>query len=209
MIVPTITAENPHVYREQIERVQGFAKRIHIDLMDGVFTANKSVMPSQVWWPDGIEADIHVMFQNPHEYIEHFISLKPRAVIIHAESNSDINSVASQLNNAGIQCGVALLAETPVSVIKDNLQNIQQLLVFSGNLGHQGGSSVDLGLLDKIAQAKVVNPSLEIAWDGGVNSDNITDLVNGGVEVVNVGGYIHSHRDSAAAFERLNQKSRS
>ena len=163
IIVPTITAENPHVYREQIERVQGFATRIHIDLMDGIFTPNKSVLPSQVWWPDALEADIHV------------------------------------------KCGIALLANTPVSQVVDVLPFVQQLLIFSGNLGHQGGSTADVSLLTKVKQAKKMNPSIELAWDGGVNEDNVEEIANGGIGVINAGGYIHGAKDPEAAYAQLAQ----
>lgn len=203
IIVPTITAENPHVFREQIERVQDFAIRIHIDLMDGVFTPNKSVLPEQVWWPESIEADIHVMFQKPMEIIDRLILLKPRMVIIHAEADVDHRLFAEKLNESGILCGVAVLADTPVSTTSSYLSMMQQILIFSGNLGHQGGSAVDLTLLDKVAQAKSISSQLEIAWDGGVSDQNVRPLLGNGVTVFNVGGFIHSSRDPKKTYQQL------
>ena len=61
VICPTVTAAEPHEYREQIERIAPFAHRIHIDLADGVFTPNKLIDLMQVWWPVGMVADIHRM----------------------------------------------------------------------------------------------------------------------------------------------------
>ncbi len=52
VICPTVTAYDPHEYREQMERVEPFAKRIHIDLMDGHFAPTKSPGLKHVWWPD-------------------------------------------------------------------------------------------------------------------------------------------------------------
>ena len=34
-IVPTILAENPEIYKQQMENVQVFATRLHIDFTDG------------------------------------------------------------------------------------------------------------------------------------------------------------------------------
>ena len=37
VICPTVTAVSEHDYKEQLLRLKPFAKRIHIDLMDGRF----------------------------------------------------------------------------------------------------------------------------------------------------------------------------
>lgn len=205
IIVPTITAEDPHVYRTQIERVQGFAKRIHIDLMDGVFTPNVSVALDQIWWPEDVVADVHLMFQKPESQLEALVALKPSLVIIHAESDCDIAEFALVLNEAGISCGVALFPETKPEVIANYSSEIQHVLIFSGNLGHQGGSTANLDLLKKVAQIKAINSELELAWDGGVNDSNVSELVNAGIEVINVGGFIHAAPHAGLAYEALSK----
>lgn len=203
MIVPTITAENPHVYREQIERVQAFAKRLHIDLMDGVFTPNKSVAPEAAWWPEGTTADIHLMFQQPAAAVAQLVKLKPNLIIIPAESNFNFGEITELLQASGTKLGIALLPETNVESVEGILQNVQQLLIFSGNLGHQGGSVAKLDLLDKVAQAQRINPELEIAWDGGVNEANAAALAAGGINVLNVGGALHTAPDAGLAYQAL------
>lgn len=204
-IVPTITAENPHVYRDQIERVQGFAKRIHIDLMDGIFTPNKSIGIENVWWSEDIVADIHLMFQNPQEQLEILLKLKPNLVTIHAESDCSFLQFAEKLTQNDIKCGVALLPETSVESLGETIQHIQHLLIFSGNLGYQGGSVANLDLLEKVTKAKDLNPELEIAWDGGINETNTRALAAAGVEVLNVGGYIHAAPDAGLAYKALTE----
>lgn len=203
IIVPTITAENPHVYRDQIERVQGFAKRIHIDLMDGVFTPNISVTLEQLWWPEDTAADIHLMFAKPESQLEALIALKPNLVVIHAESDCDVANFAKKLSEAGILCGIALLPETQVSVITPYIQHLSHVLVFSGNLGHQGGSVADLDLLSKVSEIRSLSSDLEIAWDGGVNDTNAPALAEAGVQVLNTGGYIHFAYDAQKAYSAL------
>lgn len=202
-IVPTITAENPHVFREQIERVDEFSKRIHVDLMDGVFAPSKSVVPEQVWWPEGTIADVHVMHQEPEEALEALIKLKPRLIILQAESSFDVQKCAERLRAAGIQYGISLLAATAVSEAAELVAAADHLLVFSGNLGYQGGSTADLDLLAKIAEAKAINPDLEIGWDGGVNAENAAKIAQAGVDVINVGGSIHAAENPALAYRAL------
>lgn len=203
-ICPTITAENIDDYSQQIKNVQGFAKRLHIDLMDGVFTDNKSVGLSQAYWPDNIVADIHLMYQRPADYLDQLIKLKPSMVVIHAESDCDVAQFAMELQKVGIKTGLALLTQTSVESVKDILQYVQQVLIFSGNLGYQGGSQVDFDLLKKIEQVKLVKSDIqEIAWDGGIKDQNVEQIANAGVDVINVGGYIQKAENPEAAFTTL------
>ncbi len=209
VIVPTITAENPHTYREQIERVEGFAKRLHIDLMDGIFTKNKSIALNQVWWPENITADVHLMFQDPEAELKKLIKLKPNMVVVHAESDCDVPKFASDLRDHGIKTGLAVFPETSIESINYILPHVQQLLIFSGNLGHQGGSVADLALLEKAKEAKKLHRWLEeIAWDGGITDQNAKKLVEGGVEVLNSGGFIQHADNPEEAYRKLINQAR-
>jgi ribulose-phosphate 3-epimerase len=202
-ICPTVDAENPHAYREQMERIAPFARRVHIDLGDGEFTPNKLVPIPDIWWPGGMRADLHVMYRRPAEHLDALMALGPQLVIVQAEADGDFLTFAEQLHRHGIEAGVALLQATSPEIIKPGLELIDHVLIFSGNLGHQGGSRADLQLLEKVKTIKAMKPTIEIAWDGGVNDQNIKQLIAGGVEVVNVGGFIQGAPDAAAAYNRL------
>ena len=89
IICPTVTAYDNHDYREQMEKLQSFAKRIHIDLMDGEFAPTKSPDLEHVWWPENVIADIHLMYKRPAEQLSWLIKLKPSLVVIHAEAECD------------------------------------------------------------------------------------------------------------------------
>ena len=67
-LCPTILAQTPADYDIQMRRVVGFAKRIQIDISDGVFSPIKTISLSKVWWPHTLNADIHLMVQNPEHY---------------------------------------------------------------------------------------------------------------------------------------------
>src|ERR1017187_3160497 len=112
IICPTVTAYNPHEYRSQIERVQSFAKRLHIDLMDGEFAPTKSPGLDRVWWPAEIVADIHLMYQRPMDCLEQLVKLKPRLVIIHSEADVQHMDFAARLHAADILAGLAILHDT-------------------------------------------------------------------------------------------------
>lgn len=202
-IIPTVTAENAHTYREQMERLEPFAGRIHVDLMDGVFAPSTSLPVEQVWFPEDTVVDVHVMFQQPEPTLDHLISLHPNTIILSAEADFDFAAVREKLTNAKIKFGLALLPETTIDSLAEKITQLDHLLVFSGNLGYQGGSIADLSLLEKARQAKVKNPNLEIGWDGGVNNQNVRALADGGVNAINVGGFIHSAPDAGLAYQTL------
>ena len=206
-ICPTVDAETPEAYRAQMERVAPFVRRVHIDLGDGEFTPNKLVPIPEVWWPGAVRADLHVMYKRPFEHIDALIALGPQLIIVHAEAEGDFGAFAQKVRRHGVEVGVALLQDTPVELIRPALGLVDHVLIFSGNLGHQGGSTADLSLLEKAAAVKAVRPAVEIGWDGGVNDQNIKQLIAGGVEVLNVGGFIQQASEPEAAFEVLRKAS--
>lgn len=205
IICPTVLAANPHLYREQIERLQPFATRVQIDLMDGDFTPTTSLRPIQVWWPEQWQVDIHLMFRRPLEHLETLISLHPRMVIIHAEAEGDLRGMLGHLQKLNIKAGVALLKDTPPESAENLLSIADHALLFSGDLGRFGGVA-DLSVLQKVPKLKAINPGIEIGWDGGANEQNVRQLRDGGVDVINVGGAIAKADDPAAAYATLVSK---
>ena len=201
VICPTITAYEPHQYREQIERVTGFAHRLHIDLMDGEFTETQSPPIDQIWLPENVISDVHLMYQRPLEVLPRLIALKPNLVIVQAEAD-DAEAAVLTLKQAGIKAGVAILADTQVDQLGGIIEQADQVLVFSGHLGYHGGEA-DLSLLSKVAEIKARNPQAEIAWDGGINEANAPRLVEAGITVLNAGGFIQNAADPANAYAIL------
>lgn len=201
-ICPTITAENPHIFRQQMERVATFAMRVHIDLSDGSLAPNRLVEPDKVWWPGGMRADLHAMLENPFEHVELYRALGPQLVIVHAEAKGDFGAFAEVMHHHGIETGIALLPETDVELIVPGLDMIDHVMIFSGKLGYFGGEA-NLGLLEKVKRLRKLKPQLEIGWDGGINDHNARELSHGGVDVLNVGGFIHRSQNPEDAFETL------
>lgn len=202
VISPTVTAFDTHEYRTQMERVRGFAKRIHVDLMDGEFAPTKSPNLEHIWLPHHIEADIHLMYQKPMEYVETLIKLKPHMVVIHNEADVHHMHFAAELHKHDILVGLAVLADTPIEYAAQVMHSFDQVLIFSGHLGYHGGQA-DLGLLSKVAYVREHHPEAEIAWDGGITAENARQLVEAGVEVLNTGGYIQKADNPEAAYDTI------
>lgn len=205
-ICPTVTAFSEHEYKEQILRLKPFANRIHIDLMDGEFAPTVSPGLDHIWWPHELQADIHLMYQNPMDYLGALIKLKPRMVIVHNEAHVHHMQFAAELHRHNILTGLAILHDTPVEYAYQIMHSFDHILVFSGDLGHHGGHA-DLGLLDKVAKIRAHHPEAEIGWDGGINDEVAPHLIAGGVQVLNVGGFIQKADDPARMYRVLSELS--
>lgn len=201
-ICPTILALESHEFRAQLEKIASFAERIQIDLSDGEFAPSRTINPIQVYWPDQLIVDIHLMFARPLEHIETLVSLNPHMVIIHAEAEGDLIGMMRHLKKFGIKVGVCLLKDTDVAQAQELIAEADHVLLFSGDLGHFGGQA-DLKIIDKITEIKDINSKVEIGWDGGANLDNVRSLADGGVDVINVGGAIQNAEDPANTYEKL------
>ena len=207
IICPTILAKQPQQYREQLARVDKFAQRIQIDLADGVLAPVKTVELGEISWPKHLKVDFHLMYQHPTRHMRAIVKHKPHLVIVHAEADGDFVTFARILRKLGMKVGVALLPETKAEAIKPALEFIDHVLIFSGRLGKFGGNA-DLDLLIKAQAIKHIKPGVEIGWDGGINDKNIHLLAAGGIDVLNVGGFIQKASDPAAAYATLKSKLR-
>lgn len=201
-IAPSIMASHADAYAEQIERVASFSSRLHIDIADGLFAPNKTVDISEVWWPGGLQADVHIMYRRPIEIIDAVIGLRPQLAIMHAEADGDFVTLAKRLHYHGIQVGVALLPKTPVSYIAGAIDVVDHVLLFGGDLGHYAGQA-DLSQLSKATEVRRLSRRVEIGWDGGVNDQNIKTIADAGIEVIVSGGYLHKAPSAKQAYDTL------
>lgn len=185
-----------------MERIAPFAHRIQIDLTDGIFAAPRTINPEQTWWPVGLQADFHLMYKNPQSAVAALLEHGPHMLIIHAEASGRFDPIARLCRKRNVKIGIALLPNSHPASIVPALYHIDHVLIFSGDLGKFGGHA-DLDLLKKVDFLKNHKHDLEIGWDGGINSQNIAQLVSGGVDVLNVGGFIQNADDPERAFHAL------
>ncbi len=201
-IVPTVTAFEPHEYREQMELAADLSERVHIDLMDGDFAPSRSPGLEQIWWPNKVVADIHLMYRRPMDHLKQLIKLRPHMVIIHNEAEVHHMHFVGELHKEDIKVGLALLQDTPVEWAKQIMHSFDHVLIFSGNLGYHGGDA-NLELLEKAKQIRAHYPDVEISWDGGITDQNAAALLDAGIDVLNVGGFIQRSDDPKHAYATL------
>ncbi|MBQ3441257.1 hypothetical protein IJG27_03025 [Candidatus Saccharibacteria bacterium] len=185
-VVPAVLAESKLDYRKQIESINNFARRVHIDVSDGAFAPATTIDISNAWWPKEWKADIHLMATHPSENLDVILKLKPSLCILHAEASEDLLPVFATLKKEDIRTGLAILPSTYPGLVKQYIDFVDHVLVFAGQLGVQG-SPADMMQMEKIAIVRSMKPELEIGWDGGANMLTMRALAHADLDVINVG----------------------
>lgn len=201
-IVPCVTVATPEDYKAALERIHLFAQRIHVDISDGIFAPVELIGPSQIWWPQEWQADVHIMSATPSQYLAQLLALKPHMITMHAEAGEDLLPLLQQIKQVGIRAGVALQRSTVPSDVSHLIEASDHVMIFSGDLGKYGGTA-SLMQLEKIRLIKNINAGVEIGWDGGINIENAFTLAQGGVDVFNVGGAIQNAAEPQTVYENL------
>lgn len=201
-IVPAILTNNKVDYRNQIERINVFTRRVQIDVTDGVFTPTETLDITNVWWPRNWEADLHLMVAKPSEHVDTILKLNPSLCILHAEAGENLLPIFEELKKNEIKTGLALLPPTFPGNVKQYIDVVDHVLILAGQPGVQG-SPADLMQMEKIQLIRNMKPELEIAWDGGANMTNIRALAHADLDVINVGSVLATADNPAQVFEEL------
>lgn len=201
-IVPAILTNNKQDFRNQIERINTYTRRVQIDVTDGVFAKNETLDVTNVWWPQGWTTDLHLMAMKPSEHLDTVFKLKPSLCILHAEAGENLLPLFDALKQQGIKAGVALLPSTFPGNVKPYIDAADHVLIFAGRIGEQG-SPADMMQMEKIALIRALKPEVEIGWDGGANLTNIRALAHADLDVINVGSALARAENPAATYQEM------
>lgn len=189
---------------ETIRRINATsADYLHIDVVDGHFVA--AVTPEREFLHTSTKPlDVHLMVSSPFNYISKFACYNTKTIVIQSEIEDDKDALLEYIRSRGIDCGLALNPETPVSKIEEYLSKIDQVLVLTVHPG-LGGQKLIEGITDKIDELKNIREKkgykYRIIVDGGINNENI-DKVKG-ADIVVVGAYICKSEDYQERIDKL------
>ena len=195
------SSDDPHVFRAMMERAGLLAPRLQIDLMDGDFAPHRNIEPSRVWWPDGVRADLHVMYRHPEMILDTLLGLHPHCIILHVESEANILQLLRTVKQQGIRAGIAILPKTNISDVAELIQVADHVLLFGGKLGEPGNA--DLRVLSKVPEVRALNARVEIGWDGGANEGDVAEIAAAGIDIINVGSALQRAENPADEYRRL------
>ena len=190
ILSPSILAADFGKLAEQIKITEeNGAKYLHLDVMDGTFVPSISFgMPvikslrkysSQMF-------DVHLMIENPERYLEDFKAAGADIITVHVEATKHLHRTVTGIKELGLKAGISLNPATPLSAIELVLSEIDMVLIMSVNPGFGGQKFIPF-TLDKIRKLREMAPDIDIEVDGGVNKDNVAELVRAGANVLVAG----------------------
>lgn len=174
---------------------------IHIDVMDGSFVPNKQFTTEEINNLGIISKkkfDVHLMVDNPREYIENLDISNIEYIIVHSEIAKDINELLDLIKSYNVKCGLSIKPNTDISILTPYLNKLDLILVMSVEPGFSGQEFIS-NSLDKVSKLKQIikNNNLDIvmAIDGGINGSNASLVKKSGIDMVVSGSYVTNSLD--------------
>ena len=202
-VVPAILTEDLKALETMIRQAESFTTYVQFDIMDGQFVPSRSItaehlasLPMKLSW------EVHLMVQQPEDYLESFWKAGAQKVVFHYEATSSPEKVISQVRSLGLGVGLALNPETPVSHIQSLVSKVDSVLFLTVNPGFYGSPFIP-EVLDKALEIRNVQPKLEIGVDGGIKEGNIAQIAQLGIDVIYVGSAIFLQPEPGESFRHL------
>ncbi len=211
-IAPSILSCDFAVMGSETRRMENAgADYIHLDVMDGHFVPNitfgapviKAIRPYS-----SLPFDVHLMIENPLDYIDDFADAGADIITFHVESRSNIEKTIEKIKARGIKPGLVIKPNTPASAVFPYLREIFMVLVMTVEPGF-GGQSFMANMLPKIGEikneAKRQGAKVLLELDGGINEATISEAAAAGGEVFVSGTGVFKAADAKIAIETLRE----
>ena len=167
---------------------------LHLDVMDGNFVPNITFGASYakaLKAHTNIPLDVHLMIENPEKYVEDFAQAEPWCITFHYEATRYSARLLQRIRDLKTKSAVAVNPSTPVESVFDIAVYADMILIMSVEPGFYGQKFMPIAL-NKIERLKkfLRDNKLEtlIQVDGGINSQNICDIISAGADIAVAGG---------------------
>jgi D-allulose-6-phosphate 3-epimerase len=198
--------------REQIEVLNTKADYYHIDIMDAHFVKNITLSPDfmrAIKPISKLPLDVHLMMDNPNDYIELFRDAGADWISPHAEViNSDAFRTIDRIKSLGAKAGVVLNPATPLEYIKPYAGRLDLVTIMTVDPGYAGQPFIE-EMLEKIALCKQWKEqygyTYKISVDGSCNKKTFKVLKEAGAEIFILGasGLFSLDNDLSAAYDKM------
>ena len=207
-IAPSIlSADFARLGQEVAQICKDGADYVHVDIMDGHFVPNFSFGPMVVKAIkpySTLPFDVHLMMDNPNDFIDNFILAGANRVIFHAQTVDNVGELLRYIRSQGAKAGLCLNPKTPVKSLEPYLDDLDVILIMTVEPGF-GGQTFMEDKLPKIAEAKqlIGSRDIEIEVDGGINEVTAEAARHAGADSLVAGNYIFKSADRKAAIQKL------
>lgn len=214
LIAPSILAVNPKNLINEIKKIEkAGGDWLHVDVMDGKFVPQKTIFVDpqkvkQISKHVNLPLDVHLMVENPENYIKNFVQAGADYLSIHFESKGNLLKAIKLAKNYGAKAGIAVNPETPWRKLKTYIQDIDFILLMSVKPG-KGGQKYVRSVTKKIHDLKqyLLNNKLNvlIQVDGGIKENNAYQPINAGADIIVSGSGIFKATSYQKTISRMKE----
>ena len=186
----------------------GGISMIHVDIMDGFYVdriAGGINELKQIRAKTNSHLHVHLMTESPSVWAADAIAAGADTVIV-STNTSGVRVALREIRAAGRRAGIALNPETPVSILKPILRDIDEVMVMSVAPG-AAGQPFDNDAVKKIsvlaATRKKYGLKFTISVDGGINADTAAKCWAAGADILVSGSYLARASDFPLAVQSL------
>lgn len=162
---------------------------MHIDFADGELVATKTVSVEDIKLPKAkFFYEAHLMIKEPKNFAE-YASKGFKKIIVHYEafaSEQDLEAALEEISKLKMIPAIAISPTTAVSVLRYYTDNISSFTLLGVTPGKQGQVMMP-DSMDRLRELRDVAEGAKIEMDGGVNLENIAELIDAGATECVVG----------------------
>lgn len=122
------------------------------------------------------------MVENNEKYVEDFLNLGFDVIIVHYESCKDIQGIIKKVKDRGKKMALAINPPTPLSAIKDYLNDLDMVLIMTVNPGFSGQGFLP-EVMPKIRELREMRKDFDIEVDGGIKLGTVKLAAEAGANI--------------------------
>ena len=205
-IAPSILSADFACLAEDVARIAGEVKILHIDVMDGHFVPNITVGPVVVkkLRPHfDLFFDAHLMISDAPKYAPEYVKAGADGITFHLEAVDDAPAMIKQLRDLGVSVGVSIKPKTPVEALEPIIGDVDMVLLMSVEPGFGGQKFMPDSPLRAKAIKKMLRSDQRLEVDGGIDPSTVGIITQAGVDTLVAGNAIFSKDDPVAAIHAI------